>query len=102
MALRTAISSPGGDFKVSYFLFRSWFLMLPERSEDLHKRIRNDVMLTRYCQNYVPVKWECGSVTFRLSGSVSFQNWGECAQNKWECGSVSFQIGGSVCGYGSV
>ena len=35
MALRTAISSPGGDFKVSYFLLRSWFLMLPERSEDL-------------------------------------------------------------------
>ena len=39
MALRTAISSPGGDFKVSYFLFRSWFLMLPERSEDLHELI---------------------------------------------------------------
>ena len=39
MALRTAISSPGGDFKVSYFLFRSCFLMLPERSEDLHELI---------------------------------------------------------------
>ena len=57
--------------------------------------LRSAAPLSKLCAGKVGV-WECHISAQWECGSVSFQNWWECAQNKWECGSVSFQIGGSV------